>query len=124
MQKNKVIFYLPLFIITLQGCFYSSIRASKQEIALEALKVLGDGATCFSLANNVYELGKGVNTLVNPNQERQNHAQTIQEQLKVIELRKNFMTCLVENRTSTKKDHLEYHRNVNTQAFYSEVQEL
>jgi len=121
MQKNKIIFYSPIFIIALQICFHSSVIAFEQTVPLntvtplspamnvpisEALQVMENVGNCYFFIRNVYELGKNSNKFLNPSQERQDQIQNIQEQLKLIKLKRNFATCLVENRTNTKKGSL------------------
>lgn len=121
MQKNKVILYNSLCLIALQVCFHSSIIASKPTIQLdtateavsamsipfsEAVQVINNFGNCYFFARNVYALGKNTNKLLNPSQERQDQIQNIQDQLELIKLRKDFVTCLVENRTSTQQGSL------------------
>lgn len=105
MQKNKGIFYISVLIAALQVCFYSSVKAN-QEKALEILQVVADGGSCYFAVKNAYGLYQGVNTLVHPSQERQDQVQEIKDQLKLIELRRKFVTCLVENRAGVKKETL------------------
>mgnify|MGYP003407487809 CR=1 len=99
MQKNKAIFYNSIFIIV-QIFFPNIIKGS------EILQTLQNVSSSYFFGRNVYTLGQNTNKLLNPNQERQDQIQNINEQLKLITLRKQFITCLVTNRTNITKESL------------------
>ncbi len=116
MQKNKIIFCKFIFITALQFCCDSSIMASQetsesglavaQVAAVEGIRVIQDVGSCYLLVRNFYSLGCNIKQLTNPTQERQYQVQRIQDQVKLVELRQQFMTCLVDNRISLKKGSL------------------
>lgn len=116
MQKNKNIFYLALFIGSLQMHFNVSVVASEKfanqlgtmksggcamgKQIEEFAQAIGNVGTCVGFAASVYELGTEIHTFLNPTEERQNQIQKIHDELELINLRKNFVTCLVANRAA------------------------
>jgi hypothetical protein len=122
MKKNKIVLYrFIIVIIALQIALCSFIKASEQTVQLhtttestsainipftEALQTIQNVGNCYFFARNVYKFGQNTNKFLNPSQERQNQIQNIQEQSQLINLKKKFVTCLVESRANIKKGSL------------------
>ncbi len=100
MQK-KQLFYNSILILVLQISFYNVLKAS------EAFPIINNVGNCYFFGRNVYKLVQNTNNFLNPTQERQDQIQNIQEQSNLIKLRKNLVTCLVENRKNAIKKSLE-----------------
>jgi len=123
MQKNKVLFYSAVFIITFQTCSYScdippeetakladevaKVASEATKTALcESIDTISAVGACVGLVVNLYDIGKDVKSYLAPSKDEQARAQEVDKQLELIELRRNLRICLIENRASTEKGSL------------------
>ncbi len=111
-MKNFVIKCLNLTLfIMFMGCSFKQVHAAEDAAkgivegiadaaSSEGLQALSGAASCFRLAGNTYALGKDLKSCIYPSDEEQGYADEIKEKMKLLELRKAFRGCLINNKAS------------------------
>jgi hypothetical protein len=69
-------------------------------VAAESAQALLGATNCLGLAAEVYQTGKGIHSYFNPSADEQAKAQMIENQLRLVTLRKEFRTCLLNHRSA------------------------
>ncbi len=71
-----------------------------KNVAAESAKAFFGAANCLGLVAETYQTGKDIHSYFNPSAQEQAKAQTTENQLRLVTLRKEFRTCLLNNRSA------------------------